>query len=112
MGSDRLRSRARGPGADWPARGVIGGARSLQYDSDASWVTHSSPAEARDVAAFLATLTDDDFRAAYAEMPEELRNPEYGPDEERYAVGWLAALRELYAAASAAGEHMVFSVGF
>ncbi|ARJ06824.1 hypothetical protein GCM10010988_21470 [Cnuibacter physcomitrellae] len=53
-----------GPAADWPARGVIGGARSLQHDADASWVTHSSPAEVRDVAAFLAALTDPAFRTA------------------------------------------------
>jgi len=101
-----------GPAADWPERGVIGGGRSLQYDSDASWVTHSSPVEVRDIAAFLAALTDDAFRAAYAEMPEELRNPEFGPDEENYALGWLGELRAFYAAAAEAGEHVIFSVGF
>ncbi|MCS5497795.1 YfbM family protein [Cnuibacter physcomitrellae] len=101
-----------GPAADWPARGVIGGARSLQHDADASWVTHSSPAEVRDVAAFLAALTDHAFRTAHTEMPDELRNPEHGPDEESYALSWLARLREFYAAAAASGQHVVFSVGF
>lgn len=101
-----------GPAGEWPARGVIGGGRSLQYDDDASWVTHSSPREVRDIAAFLAELSDDAFRAAYARMPEELRNPEFGPDEERYALSWLGELRAFYAAAADAGEHVVFSVGF
>ena len=32
-----------GDESKWPARGVIGGARSLQDDGDESWVTHLYP---------------------------------------------------------------------
>jgi hypothetical protein len=91
---------------------VIGGARSLQYDSDASWVTHLAPVEVQDVADYLAGLTEAGFAEAYAGMPEELRNPEFGPEEQQYAATMLEGLREFYAAAAAAGEHVVFSVGF
>lgn len=94
----------------WPARGVIGGARALQVDADESWVTHLSPSEASEVAAYLADLTDAQFSAAYAEMPEELRNPEYGPDEEGYALSWLSGLRGFFASAAEEGAHVVFTV--
>ena len=96
----------------WPARGVIGGARSLQHDGDALWITHLAPAEVAEVAAFVAALSDEDFIAAYRAMPLELRNPEYGPDEQAYALGWLAGLRDFFPRAAAAGEHLVCTVGF
>lgn len=101
-----------GPDGDWPARGVIGGARSLQHDADASWVTHLSPAEVAEVAEFLASLSDARFREAYAAMPAVLRNPEFGPEEEQYAVTILDGLREFYTTAQASGDHVIFSVAF
>lgn len=101
-----------GDDAAWPARGVIGGARQLQEDADESWVTHLDPAEVAEVAEYLAALSDEEFSRAYAVMPEELRNPEYGPDEEGYALGWLAGVRTFFADAASAKEHVVFSVGF
>ncbi|UOR03280.1 YfbM family protein [Leucobacter allii] len=99
-----------GEDGPWPARGVIGGARPLHVDDEESWVTHLSPDEAAEVAGFLHGLDDAQFSRAYAAMPEELRNPEYGPDEERYALGWLSELRTFFAAASAERAHVVFSV--
>lgn len=101
------------PGGDdgpWPARGVIGGARALQEDDDEAWVTHLSPDEAAVVSAFLAALTDDEFSDRYRAMPAELRNPEYGPDELRYALANLDDLRTFFAAARLAREHVVFTV--
>ncbi|QIK71293.1 DUF1877 family protein [Propioniciclava coleopterorum] len=97
---------------EWPARGVIGGARSLQTDDDALWVTHLDPAETTEVAHYLAGLSDGDFSAAYRAMPAELRNPEFGPDEEAYALGWLGPLRTFFSDAAGAGEHVVFTVTF
>ena len=99
-------------GADgpWPARGVIGGARDLLDDEEVGWVTHSDPAETAEIAAFLAALADESFRAAYTTMPEALRNPEYGDVELGYALANLHDLRAFFAAASSAGEHVVFSV--
>lgn len=96
----------------WPARGVIGGARSLQSDGDELWVTHLSPEEVGDVASYLAGLSDADFSAAYEEMPESLRNPEYGEEEEAFALSWLEGLRRFYRAADEAAQHVVFTVGF
>lgn len=93
----------------WPDRGVIGGARELQVD-DESWVTYLSPAETAEVAGFLAELTDEEFSSRYREMPEELRNPEFGADEEGYALGNLDGLRTFFAAAAAEGRHVVFTV--
>lgn len=99
-----------GEDGPWPARGVIGGARSLQVDDDESWVTYLAPQEAAQVADFLEVLSDAQFSRAYGEMPEELRNPEYGVDEERYALSWLAELRTFFAAARDESAHVVFSV--
>ncbi len=64
------------------------------------------------VTQFVTGLSDEDFIAAYRAMPLELRNPEYGPDEQAYALGWLAGLRDFFPRAAAAGEHVVFTVGF
>ena len=94
----------------WPARGVIGGSRQLQEDDDESWITYLAPAEVAEVADFLATLDDATFSRLYAEMPEELRNPEFGPDEEDYALGNLTELKSFFAAAKAEGTHVVFNV--
>lgn len=94
---------------EWPARGVIGGARDLQVE-DESWVTHLSPAETSEVAGFLAELTDEEFVHRYREMPGNLRNPEFGPDEEDYALGNLQGLRGFFAAAASEGRHVVFTV--
>ncbi len=94
----------------WPARGVIGGARALQADDDESWITHLDLLEVADVAGYLRELDDLEFSRLYAEMPEELRNPEYGPDEERYALTWLTALRQFFAAADDERAHVVFTV--
>lgn len=94
----------------WPARGVIGGARALQQDDEECWVTHLDPAEAAAVAGYLATLGDDEFGSAYREMPGELRNPEFGDDEQAYALAMLAGLREFFAAAAADRQHVVFTV--
>lgn len=94
----------------WPARGVIGGSRALQVDDDESWITHLAPEEASQVAGFLLKLDDADFSRAYAAMPEELRNPEYGAQEEKYALGWLSELRSFFEAARDEGAHVVFTV--
>ncbi|MFC3274421.1 DUF1877 family protein [Agromyces mediolanus] len=101
-----------GEADEWPARGVIGGARSLQQDDDAAWITHLDPGETAEVADYLAGLDDAAFAAAYAEMPEELRNPEFGPDEQGYALAMLAGLRPFFEAARREGQHVVFTVGF
>jgi len=99
-----------GEDGPWPARGVIGGSRSLQEDGDESWITHLAPREVAEVADYLRELSDDEFAARYREMPEELRNPEFGHDEEKYALSWLGPLREFFAAAREDGSHVVFAV--
>jgi len=99
-----------GDDAPWPARGVIGGARALQGDDDAAWVTHCSPEEAAEVADYLASLSDSDFTRAYRAMPIALRNPEYGSEELAYAVANLTDLREFFRQASHQRQHVVFSV--
>lgn len=89
---------------------MIGGSRSLQVDDDESWITYLAPAEVSQVADYLLALDDAEFSRAYAHMPEELRNPEYGPDEEEYALGNLSELRPFFAAARDEGAHVVFNV--
>ncbi len=99
-----------GEDGPWPARGVIGGSRSLQVDDDESWITYLAPDEVKQVADYLLALSDIEFSRAYEQMPEELRNPEYGPDEEEYALGNLSGLRPFFAAARDEGAHIVFNV--
>ncbi|MFF2272783.1 DUF1877 family protein [Agromyces sp. NPDC058136] len=99
-----------GDDGEWPARGVIGGARALQDDDEECWVTHLDPSESAEVAAYLATLDDGAFVEAYRLMPPELRNPEFGDDEQAYALAMLPGLREFFAAAAAERQHVVFTV--
>ncbi|MFF2277004.1 DUF1877 family protein [Agromyces sp. NPDC058126] len=99
-----------GDDGEWPARGVIGGARALQEDDEECWVTHLDPAECAEVAGYLATLDDGAFADAYRRMPPELRNPEFGDDEEAYALAMLAGLRGFFASAAAERQHVVFTV--
>ena len=99
-----------GEDGPWPARNVIGGSRSLQVDDDESWITYLAPAEVGQVADYLRALDDAEFSRAYEQMPEELRNPEYGPDEEAYALGNLSELRAFFAAAQNEGAHVIFNV--
>ena len=94
---------------EWPARGVIGGARTLHEDDDV-WVTHSSPDEVEEIARWLEAFGDDDFHRSYTGMPEELRGPGHGPEEEGYALESLADLRSFYLEAAAERCHVVFTV--
>lgn len=99
-----------GEDGPWPARGVIGGCRSLQQDDDESWITYLPPQDVAQVADFLGTLSDAQFSNAYRDMPPELRNPEYGPDEESYALSWLHELKVFFVAARDENAHVVFTV--
>ena len=55
-------------------------------------------------------MDDAQFSVQYTEMPEKLGNPEYRPDDERYALGWLTGLREFFSSARDAKAHVVFTV--
>ena len=95
---------------EWPAYGVILGDEDLQEDSDELLVTYLSAEHVPEVAAWLDTLDEETFAAAYAVMPEELRNPEYGDDERDYAWGYLEGLHAFLTEAARSGSHVVFHV--
>lgn len=98
--------------ATWPTRGVILGYQVLNDDLDAGLLTYTSPAHAAEVAAFLEGIDEDRFLAGYREMPEDLRNPEYGTSEGGYAWYWLSELKTFYAEAAKDSRHVIFSVNF
>ena len=58
---------------------------------------------------WLDTFGDDDFHRAYTGMPEELRGPGHGPEEESYALESLADLRSFYLEAAAERRHVIFT---
>ena len=78
-------------------------------EDDDVWVTHSSPDEVEEISRWLDTFGDDDFHRAYTGMPEELRGPGHGPEEESYALESLADLRSFYLEAAAERRHVVFT---
>ena len=63
-----------------------------------------------EIARWLEAFGDDDFHRAYTGMPEDLRGPEHGPEEESYALESLADLRSFYLEAAAERRHVVFTV--
>lgn len=95
---------------EWPAYGVVLGDFDLAEDPDELMATYLEPAHVAEVSAWLATLDEELFDAAYDAMPEELRNPEYGPDERGYAWDNVVQLREFFRESAHAGRHVVFHV--
>lgn len=97
---------------DWPWTGVILGAEELQ-DTDDSEMTlaYTPPDKVAEVADALRDMLDDgSFVDAYASMPAELRNPEYGDQEREYAQSNLKDLTAFFIDAAAKGAHVIFHV--
>lgn len=96
---------------DWPWTGVVLGQRSLQADDDELLVSLLDPASVAEVSEALDTLDEETFAEAYAQMPAELRNPEYSDDECAYAWEYLSDLIAFFGQARSAGAHVLFHVG-
>lgn len=96
---------------DWPWTGVVLGQRSLQQDDDELLVSLLDPTGVVEVSEALDGLDEDTFAEAYAQMPVELRNPEYSDDEREYAWAYLSDLIAFFGQARAAGTHVLFHVG-
>lgn len=107
---------------DWPYTGVIVGWEELQHgagkqaedesESESEMTLgYTPPDKVKEVAAALLELKEDDeFGDAYAAMPQELRNAEYGDEERRYAQANLDDLTEFFMDAAARGLHVIFHV--
>lgn len=95
---------------EWPWTGVVLGREELQADPELMLLTLMGPADVAQVSAALLGLEETAFARAYDQMPEELRNPEYGPDERDYAWGFLTELTAFMVTAADAGAHVLFHV--
>jgi len=99
---------------DWPWTGVILGAEELQErDEDGGCemtVAITPPELVREVADALDELDEEMWAEAYAAMPDELRNPGYGPQEQAYAAAYIPGLREFWRQAAETGCYVVFHV--
>lgn len=65
-----------------------------------------------EVSSYLAEVTESEFGVRYDAMPLDDRNPEYGPDERRYAWGWLQEVADFFQRAARENHHVVFTVRF
>lgn len=97
---------------NWPAYGVILGDEDLNADTDDQLVTYLAPDRVAEVSSYLAEITESEFGARYDAMPLDDRNPEYGPDERRYAWGWLQEVADFFQRAARERRHVVFTVRF
>lgn len=97
---------------EWPAYGVILGDEDLTEESEDLMLNYLEPAHVPEVAAWLATLDEEAFGAAYDMMPEGLRNAEWGAQERAYAWDYLRHIRVFFAEAAEAGRHVVFHVNW
>ena len=97
---------------NWPAYGVILGDDDLNTDTDDQLVTYLAPDRVAEVSSDLAEITESEFGVRYDAMPLDDRNPEYGPDERRYAWGWLQEVADFFQRAARENHHVVFTVRF
>jgi len=89
-------------------RAILGG--ELLYDGDDYVMSLKTPDEVRAIAAALAGLTDDDFRARYRAIDEEAYGFPLTDDDCAYTLEWLENVRALYARAAADGRWVLFTV--
>jgi hypothetical protein len=89
-------------------RAVLGG--NHLYDGDDYIVSYVAPNEVKDVAAALAPLTEEAFRARYDAIdPDEYDGP-HGEEDFKYTWENFRDVRNLYQKAAAEGRSVVFTV--
>ena len=89
-------------------RAVLGGKH--LYDGDDTVISYVPPKEVKDVAAALALLTEEAFRARYEAIDPDDYDGEHG--DEDFKLTWAAfqSVRDLYKKAAADGRSVVFTV--
>ena len=89
-------------------RAVLGGKH--LYDADDYVVSYVAPKEAAEVAAALASLTEDGFRKRYDAIDPDEYDGEYGETDFKYTWEHFLSVRALFKKAAEAGRAVVFTV--
>lgn len=95
-------------GGDYPLNHVVLGGRPL-YDDEDYILSLKTPAQVRDVAAAIAGLTREQFRARYDAIDADEYGFELTDDDFDYTWAWFEAVRALYATAASEGRHVLFT---
>jgi hypothetical protein len=80
------------------------------YDRDDYIVSYVAPSEVKDVAAALAPLTEEAFRARYDAIDPDEYDGTHGDEDFKSTWERFQVVRELYKKAAAAGRSVVFIV--
>lgn len=94
---------------EYPLNRTVLGGRHL-YDGDDYVVSYVTAKEVKDVAAALAPLTPEAFRARYDAIDVDDYGGEHGDEDFKYTWDHFTVVRELYKKAADAGRAMVFTV--
>jgi hypothetical protein len=89
-------------------RAVLGGKH--LYDGDDYLVSYVAPNEVKDVAAALASLTQEAFRVRYDAIDSDEYDGTHGDEDFKYTWEHFQDLRNLYKKAAAEGRAVVFTV--
>jgi hypothetical protein len=93
----------------YPFAHVVLGGRQL-HDGDEQILSLKSPAQVRVVAAALASITQDGFRARYDSIDPEDYGMDLSDEDFGYTWEWFQGVRDLFRVAAAADRHVLFSV--
>jgi len=94
---------------EYPLNRTVLGGRHL-YDADDYIVAYVEPKEVKDVAAALAPLSAEAFRARYDAIDVDDYDGEHGEADFKYTWDNFLAVRELFKKAAEAGRCVVFTV--
>jgi hypothetical protein len=86
---------------------VLGGER--LYLGDDYIMILKTPAQAHDIAAALAALTEQDFRRRYDAINPNTYDADLSDEDFAYTWEWLQNVRNLYAKAAAENRHVLFT---
>lgn len=95
-------------GGTYPLNHVVLGGECL-YEDDDYILSMKTPAQVRDIASALASITEHSFRANYLAIdPDSYGFPKDDTDCD-YTWGWFETVRELYQRAAAEGRWVLFT---
>ena len=95
-------------GGDYPLNhAVLGG--ELLYTADDYIMSLKTPAQVKDIATAIATLTRTDLRLRYNAIPENEYDGTLDDEDFDYTWGWFQGVRDLYQRAAMEDRYVLFT---
>ena len=95
-------------GGEYPLNHVVLGGQPL-YGQDDYIVSLKTPEQVRDVAAALASITEEQFRRRYDSIDPEQYGSDLTGEDFQYTWEWFQEVRTLYRTAATENRHVLFT---